>query len=61
MSINPSGSGDYLHQTANGPPAVISDVPSRQAVTGHNVRYVLLFGLGGAVLAMGIAYLAIFN
>jgi hypothetical protein len=59
MSIHPSGSGDYLYQAPNGKQAVISEVPSRQAVTGHNVRYVLLFGLGGAVLALWIAYLTI--
>ena len=61
MSIHPSGSGDYLYQAPNGKPAVISEVPSRQAVTGHNVRYVLVFGLGGAMLALGIAYVAMFH
>ena len=33
---------------------------SRQAVTGHGVRYVLAFGLGGAVIAMVIVYFAFF-
>jgi hypothetical protein len=61
MSIHPSGSGDYLYQAPNGKPAVISEVPSRQAVTGHNVRYVLVFGLSGAMLALGIAYVAMFH
>lgn len=34
---------------------------SRQAVKGHGVRYVLAFGLGGAVIAMVIVYLAFFR
>jgi hypothetical protein len=33
----------------------------RQGVTGHNVRYVLLLSLAGAVLAFIAAYLAIFG
>jgi hypothetical protein len=32
----------------------------RQAVKGHNVRYVLAFGLGGAIIAMVIVYFAFF-
>lgn len=31
---------------------------SRQAVKGHGVRYVLAFGLGGALIALAIVYLA---
>ena len=27
---------------------------ARQGVTGHNVRYVLAFGLAGAVIALGV-------
>ena len=30
----------------------------RQGVTGHNVRYVLAFGLGGVVLAFALIYAA---
>ena len=33
---------------------------SRQAVKGHGVRYVLAFGLGGAIIAMVIVYFAFF-
>jgi hypothetical protein len=61
MSVNPSSSGDHLYQPPRERPAVISDIPSRQAVTGHNVRYVLLFGLGGAVLALAIVYVMYFH
>ena len=30
---------------------------ARQAVTGHNVRYVLAFGLAGVVVAFVIVYI----
>jgi hypothetical protein len=30
---------------------------ARQARTGHNVRYVLMFGLGGVILAFAIVLL----
>jgi hypothetical protein len=33
-------------------PVVLGEVEARQAVTGHNVRYVLGFGLAGAVIAL---------
>jgi hypothetical protein len=33
---------------------------SRQAVKGHGVRYVLAFGLGGALIALAIVYFAFF-
>lgn len=32
--------------------AVIADPPERQGVTGHNVRYVLIAGLAGAVVGL---------
>jgi membrane associated rhomboid family serine protease len=42
-------------------PAIVSDVPSRQAVTGHNVRYVLLFGISGAVIGLIGAMILFFH
>jgi hypothetical protein len=48
---DPGPSGDHLENDREGRSAVVSDVPARQAVTGHNVRYVLLFGLLGTVVA----------
>ena len=33
-------------------PVVESTTEARAGVTGHNVRYVLLFGLGGAIIAL---------
>jgi hypothetical protein len=40
-----------------GRPVVTQEVEARQAVTGHNVRYVLGFGLVGIVVAFVIIYL----
>jgi len=37
-------------------PVVESTTEARQGVTGHNVRYVLLFGLGGVILAFALIY-----
>ena len=39
-------------------PVVASTTEARQGVTGHNVRYVLLFGTGGVVLAFALIYAA---
>lgn len=33
---------------------VISTTEARQGVTGHNVRYVLIFGLVGVILAFAL-------
>jgi len=35
-------------------PTVLPTDEARQGVTGHNVRYVLGFGLAGAVIAFGV-------
>jgi hypothetical protein len=37
-------------------PTVKSANEAREAVTGHNVRYVLGFGLAGIVLAFALVY-----
>jgi hypothetical protein len=37
-------------------PVVETPTQARAGVTGHNVRYVLLFGLGAAVLAFALIY-----
>jgi hypothetical protein len=39
-------------------PAIETRTEARQAVTGHNVRYVLLFGLTGVVVAFALIYAA---
>jgi len=40
------------------PPSIrrFPDNEARDGVTGHNVRYVLGFGLAGVVIAFAIAY-----
>jgi hypothetical protein len=40
---------------------VLSKVEARQGVTGHNVRYVLLFGLAGVIVAFVAIYLFYFH
>jgi hypothetical protein len=50
-SNQPNHAGDHIERDVDGKPAVVSNVPERQAVTGHNVRYVLLFSLLAAVIA----------
>jgi hypothetical protein len=39
---------------------VLTGGRARQGVTGHNVRYVLGFGLAGAILALAVVYIAYF-
>lgn len=43
----PQKHGDQVVETTN---------EARQAVTGHNVRYVLIYGLGASVAAFAIVY-----
>jgi hypothetical protein len=39
---------------------VISTQRARQGVTGHNVRYVLGFGLAAIIIAFAVIYIAYF-
>jgi hypothetical protein len=39
---------------------VLSKVEARQGVTGHNVRYVLWFGLAAIIVAFATIYLFYF-
>jgi hypothetical protein len=61
MSVHQTYSGDHLEERAEQKPAVVSDVPERQGVTGHNVRYVLLFGTLGAAIALAIVLAIYFH
>ena len=36
---------------------VVNTTRARQGVTGHNVRYVLIFGIAGVVIAFALAYM----
>ena len=38
----------------------VDEEEARQGTTGHNVRYVLLFGLGGVIIAF-VIILSLFN
>jgi hypothetical protein len=49
-------SGDHFKRGQDNIPVVEANVPARQAVTGHNVRVVLLYSLLGAVIAMVAVY-----
>jgi hypothetical protein len=40
-------------------PQVKNATPARAGVTGHNVRYVLYFGLGGVIVAFIIVGLVV--
>ena len=40
---------------------VLSKVEARQGVTGHNVRYVLWFGLAAVIVAFAAIYLFYFD
>lgn len=35
----------------------VSKTEARQGVTGHNVRYVLAYGLGAAIVVLALVYL----
>jgi hypothetical protein len=39
-------------------PEVVNTARARQGVTGHNVRYVLAFGIAGVVIVLALGYLA---
>ncbi|MGB7035861.1 MAG: hypothetical protein WBD71_10055 [Xanthobacteraceae bacterium] len=43
------------------PHPVVRTNRARQGVTGHNVRYVLGFGLAAVVIVFGIIYLVYFG
>jgi hypothetical protein len=40
---------------------VVTTSEARSGVTGHNIRYVLIFGLGGVIVAFGIIFYAFFR
>jgi len=43
------------------PAPVKTTTEARAGVTGHNVRYVLAFGLGGVIIIFGILLFAFFR
>jgi hypothetical protein len=52
---------EYKDSDRRNGPDQISTVRSRAGVTGHNVRYVLSFGLIGVIVGFAIVYLAYFH
>jgi hypothetical protein len=54
MRFDHSKSGDRLETTPEKPSVVVANIPERQGVTGHNVRYVLFFGLSTVIIAFGL-------
>ena len=61
MSVHQTYSGDHLEQRPRQKPVVVGDVPERQGVIGHNVRYVLLFGTLGAAIALAAVLVMSFH
>jgi hypothetical protein len=56
-----SKSGDHLETRPDQPPAVVANIPERQGVTGHNVRYVLFFGIAATVIAFTVILVSYFS
>jgi hypothetical protein len=54
MQFDDSKSGDHLETGPDEAPAVVSNIPERQGVTGHNIRYVLFFGLAAVIIAFTV-------
>lgn len=59
MQFDNSKSGDHIEQGPDHRDAVVANIPERQGVTGHNVRYVLLVGTYAIVIVFAL-YLALF-
>ena len=59
MQFDDSKSGDHLERGRDAREAVVANIPERQGVTGHHVRYILLFGTAAAVFAFAVL-LAVF-
>jgi hypothetical protein len=39
----------------------VANIPERQGVTGHNVRYMLFFGIAAAVIAFAVILASYFD
>ncbi len=49
------GSRPEMHRTNSGDEVVLNTTRARQGVTGHHVRFVLGFGIAGAVVVFAAA------
>jgi hypothetical protein len=54
MQFDNSKSGDHLEQGPDHREAVVANIPERQGVTGHGVRYVLLVGTAAIVILFAL-------
>jgi hypothetical protein len=61
MQFDDSKSGNHLEAGPDEPPTVVANIPERQGVTGHNVRYVLFVGIAAAVIAFAVILVSNFN
>jgi hypothetical protein len=61
MHFDDSKSGDHLEIAPGEPPAVVANIPERQGVTGHNVRYVLFGGIAAIIVAFAVLLLGYFT
>jgi hypothetical protein len=52
---------DQLSRYESGGPEVLNTTRARQGVTGHNVRYVLAFGIVGVVIVFALVYFGVFG
>jgi len=60
VTVKNPPSPDYGPEVKSGGQVDTPANNARGAVTGHNVRYVLRFGIAGVVIAFAIIYLAFF-
>ena len=61
LQFDNSKSGDHLETGPEKLSAVVANIPERQGVTGHNVRYVLFFGLTAVIIAFGLLLVSYFS
>jgi hypothetical protein len=57
VQFDDSKSGDHLETGPDKSPAVVANIRERQGVTGHNVRYVLFFGIAAVVIAFAVIFI----
>jgi hypothetical protein len=58
MQLGDTRPGDHLEKQPGKPPVVVANEPARQGVTGHNVRYMLLFVIAGVVIAFALVWIS---
>lgn len=58
MQFDDSKSGDHLETGPDKSTAVVANIRERQGVTGHNVRYMLFFGIAAVVIAFAVIFIS---